>query len=186
MTFSSKCFLCKPSGMVRFSKSGGLILVNTTFILFSWGEGGCWPSGTLPNLQWGVWSSESKHHFIYAKRQPLRILLQSLIKSSTAWTELILNSWQNKAVGRTSPGRARWLRTMTGDLARPTSGGSSAKVGTEMEWVELSGTRSEHMSFRWAKTLMELWEKTHNKSSLSPQCPLTWKPSWTKRRSEDL
>lgn len=35
MTFSSKCLLCKPSSMVRLSKSGRLILVNTTFILFS-------------------------------------------------------------------------------------------------------------------------------------------------------
>lgn len=88
-------------------------------------------------------------------------------------------------VSHTSPGCARWLHTVTGDLARSTSGGSSAKVGTEMEWVELSGTRSEHMSFRWAKTPVKLWEKIQNKSSLCPQRPLTWKQSWTKCRSED-
>lgn len=33
MTFSSKYYLCKPSSVVRLSKSGILILVNTTFIL---------------------------------------------------------------------------------------------------------------------------------------------------------
>ena len=33
------------------------------------------------------------------------------------------------------------LHTLTGDLAPSTSGGSGAKVGTETEWVELSGTR---------------------------------------------
>lgn len=33
---SLKCFLCQPSSVVRFSKSGSLILVNTVFVLFSW------------------------------------------------------------------------------------------------------------------------------------------------------
>lgn len=82
MTFSSKCLLCKPSSMVGFSKSGDLILVNTTFIPFQLEA--CWPSGTLPNLLWGFWSNESKHNCIYAKCQFLRILPKSLITSSIA------------------------------------------------------------------------------------------------------
>lgn len=54
MTFSSKCFLCKPSGAVRFSKSGGLILVNTTFILFSWGVVGLLVHSPIFNGEFGA------------------------------------------------------------------------------------------------------------------------------------
>lgn len=50
-----------------------------------------------------------------------------------------------------------WLwHTGTADLACLVSGGSTAKVGTETERVELSGARSEHMSFRRAKTHTKL------------------------------
>lgn len=72
------------------------------------------------------------------------------------------HSDEDKLVGRTSPGCIRWLHTVTGYLARPISGGSSAKVGTEIEWVELSGTQIEHMSFIWAKMHIKLWEKIQN------------------------
>lgn len=57
--------------------------------------------------------------------------------------------------------------------------------GTEMERVELSGTRGEHMSSRGAKTPMTLCEKTHNKSSRCPQRPLTLETNLGKVRLSD-
>lgn len=77
----------------------------------------------------------------------------------------------------------RWA---TSDLAQATPGGSGAKVGgTEMEQVELSGTRGEHMSSRGAKTPMTLCEKTHNKSSRCPRRPLTLETNLGKVRFSD-
>lgn len=150
MTFSSKCFLCKPSSLVRLSKSGRLILVNTTFILFSWRLSGLLVHSPVFCGMLELWNKAS---FYLCKKSACQSLI---VFSCLTWAVCA----EDEVARRTSPGCARRSHAVAGVLAQPTPGGSCAKVGTEMEWVELSGTRSEHMSFRWAKTPLKLWEKT--------------------------